>query len=144
MRKLFLIFTIILLTSCAKKHKFTDVEKQEAHLFLESIEMDIKSNKLSNSFGKNQQISENEMNEIYELRKNALGLAKQIPRNVLEKINSDLPLEFENYKKGLELRIDNFENNNPENEIKGSKLLEKWEEWYSANKNNIKIPKRKK
>jgi len=132
---------IILLVSCNSKPKFTEEEKIVAHFFIESMNLNNESIKLSNSGSAYKKISDENIQNMLQLKIQALSLAEKIPDSILTKMNPELPVEYFKYKKGLSLRIENLKRNNFESELKGSELLDEYGNWYSINVNNIKIPK---
>lgn len=78
---------------------------------------------------------------MLELKKEALTYAQMISTEVLSKMHDELPTEYENYKRGLALRIKNLEEEDVSAELEGSQLLDRWTDWYSANKRDIMIPR---
>jgi hypothetical protein len=60
---------------------------------------------------------------------------------VLDKIHPDLKRHWkEEFIEGLRLRISNWEKADMRAEIEGSALLDKFGDWYTTNKQNIRIP----
>jgi len=136
-----LILISLLILSCNSKPKFTEEEKVEARNFISSINADIESIKISNSQEAYGSISPSNVKKMLELKKEALTFAEKISDEVLLKMHEELPIEYKKYKKGLSLRIQNLESGNIESEIDGSRMIDEWADWYSANKREIKIPK---
>ena len=141
MKKLLLLLLIIFYSCDDGKPKFSEIENKQAHYFIEALNYDNESIKISNSGTAYSKIPSEEINKMLVLKKQALELAKKIPENVLVKMHKELPENYEVYKRGLKLRIKNLEEGDIQSEVEGSKLLEKWGEWFQQNKSEIKIPK---
>ena len=141
MKNKFLFGFLFFLWSCNSNPEFDNAERLKARLFLEVIEYDNQSARLSNSqkaFGK---ISLNDIAKILELQKLALLKAEEIPTDILQKMHKDLEPNFKKYMKGLRLRINNLETGNITNEMEGSRLVDEWVDWYGVHGKKIKIPK---
>ncbi len=144
MKKLLFIISItLLLVACSSKPTFNEVEGIQARYFIEALELDNESIKISNSQTPYGTIDEETVSQILELKMKSLNLAKKIPFEVLEKMHPDLPVEYSGYKVGLQLRINNLIEGDSIAEVEGSLLIKDWSDWYSKNIRNIKIPNEK-
>ena len=127
--------------SCNSNPKFDNAERLKARLFLEVIEYDNQSARLSNSQKAFTKISLNDISKILELQRLALSKAEEIPIDILQKMHKDLEPNFKKYIKGLRLRINNLETCDITNEMEGSRLVDEWVDWYGVHGKEIKIPK---
>jgi hypothetical protein len=142
MKITYLICVLLLFISCDKKPKFSEEEKRQARLFIEVIQLDNESTNLSNSGEPYGIIDTSTINRMLELKSAALEKAKLIPNSVLLKMHKDLPENFDKYKQGISLRIQNLKYGYSASEIKGSKLIDEWTDWYDQNKKDIKVLKK--
>lgn len=141
MNRLYQAIVFISILSCNSNLKYTETEKGQAKQFIESLNLDMQSIKISNSENDSTKIDAENISRILFFKTHALLKAEEIPNSVLLKMNKDLPENYSKYKKGLALRIDNLKNGNLKAEMEGSRLINEWADWYDVNKGNIKIPK---
>lgn len=141
MKNLYHAIIFISLLSCNSKIEFSETEKKQANLFIEVLDLDMQSIKISNSNEDFAKINPENISQILKLKSQALSKADEIPNSVLLKMNKDLPKYYSKYKKGLALRIDNLKNGNIKSEVEGSRLIDEWADWYNDNLNKLKIPK---
>lgn len=146
--KVYKFFNVLLISycviSCGSDHqpKFTPLEKEQAHYLLEAIELDNQAARIVNAGQANTYTSQESIDKISALRQQALSMVKRIPTGTLAKMHPDLPVRIADYKKGLALEIDCYQNRNTGSCIKGSKLLDTWADWFNAPLTDIKVPKR--
>ena len=129
---------MVLLISCNSKPKFSESEKTQARLFIEVIELDNKSINISNAHAAYESLNASDIENMLNLKVQALEKAEQIQITVLSKMNKDLPKNYRYYKKGLSVRIENLKIGNINAEVEGSKLLDEWATWYDNNKKGYK------
>ncbi len=72
----------------------------------------------------------------------ALFYAETVTNEVLDKIHPEIREHWRgDLEEGLLLRLRNFQEGNVQAEIKGSAFLDRFADWWNANKSDIKVPK---
>ena len=87
-------------------------------------------------------LASDEAAQMYAHLGEALRYAESVPEEVLRKAHPDLSEHWrDEYQRGLSLRIANYQRPNLKSEIEGSAPLDRFADWWNANKGQIRIPK---
>ncbi len=116
-------------------------EKENAGHFVQALSHSLQAIRISNAAGAGV-IPEAELSEIIRLNRAALHEAALVRDDVLDKMYPDLRRHFrEAWQPGVELVTRNLEEGDFSLEVRGQALLDRWADWYTANRAGIRIPK---
>ncbi|MDY7026345.1 MAG: hypothetical protein SVC26_08420 [Pseudomonadota bacterium] len=71
---------------------------------------------------------------------NALRYALLVREDVLFKANSELPQQYETYKKSLQISLEGYLESDNNKIMLGDQLFDQWIDWFNDNRHEIKIP----
>ena len=68
--------------------------------------------------------------------------AETVTDEVLDKVHSEIRAHWRSeFQEGIRLRLINLRHGDLEAEIKGSALLDRFGDWWNANKKDLRVPK---
>ena len=134
--------TLLCLSSLAcGSEVWSEGEKENAGHFVQALSHSLQAIRISNASGSGV-ITDAELREIIRLNKAALHEAALVRDDVLDKIHPELRRYFkEDWQRGVELVTRNLEVGDLSLEVRGQALLDRWADWYSANRAGIQIPR---
>lgn len=139
---LFLLVGLGSFSGCGDRPSWTTDDKQNVKHLFRAFEADLATVRISNRGAAFSTMSSEEVTEILRLQKEALDEARAVHDEVLSKAHPDLPQHFrDEFEKGLELKIRSIEFSDAAAGIRGAELHDRWVDWYSGHRGEIKIPK---
>jgi hypothetical protein len=132
---------LIALLSCSKDQVWTDAEKKNADYILAAFKEAQEATRISNVGGAGK-MSATDFEQIHAHQKRAYDFAVAVKDETLDKVNSTLrPHWRDELTEGLRLRMQNYPGH-PDStaEVSGSALLDRFADWWNANKRSILIP----
>ena len=147
MPRVLLIVVVLLgvqtLTACSDEPTFTEAEKTNARYITLAFREVQQAVRISNSGPAFSLVSKEDGDRITMHYQNALKYAEIVTDDVLDKVHPEIREHWRGeMEEGVRLRLINFqEKNNPQAEIRGSELLDRFGDWWNANKRDLKVPK---
>ncbi len=121
---------------------WSEAEKENAGHFVQALNHSLQAIRISNAGDPFGVITEAEVSEIIRLNRAALHEAALVRDDVLDKTHPELRRHFrEEWQRGVELVTRNLEEGNWSAEVRGAALLNRWADWYLANRAGIRVPK---
>lgn len=145
MRRALLIVVLVLvaqtLAACSDEPSFTEAEKTNARYVVLAFKEVQQAVRISNSKPGFSIISTEDWGQMTMHYQNALKYAETVTDEVLNKIHPEIRAHWRGeMEEGIRLRLINYQEDNTQAEIKGSELLDRFGDWWNANKPDIKIP----
>ena len=137
-----LLIGALTLAACSDEPSFTETEKTNArHVTLAFKEVQ-QAFRISNSKPAFSVVSAEERGRMIVHYQNALKYAETVTDEVLDKVHPEIRGHWRGeMEEGIQLRLVNFQEGDVQAEIRGSELLDRFGDWWNANKPDIKIPK---
>jgi len=124
----------------SSKPAWSDEDKRNFCHFLYSQRADGRATDISNSTSS--YASQAEVSQLLSYWRLALQEASRVSDTVLDKTHPGLREKYRNqYQSGLQYQIAAFEQRNAEYSITGAKLNSDFVDWFSAARNQFKVPK---
>ncbi len=138
-----LLMGALALAACSDEPSFTETEKTNARYITLAFREAQQAVRVSNSGPAFSLVSKEDGDRITMHYQNALKYAEIVTDDVLDKVHPEIREHWRGeMEEGMRLRLINFqEKNNPQAEIRGSELLDRFGDWWNANKRDIKVPK---
>ena len=139
----FLLIGVLALAACSDEPSFTEAEKTNARYVVLAFREAQQAVRISNSGPAFSLVSAEDSNRMAAHYEKALEYAEIVTDEVLDKVHPDIREHWRGeMEEGIRLRLLNFqEKGNVQAEIRGSELLDRFGDWWNANKPDIKVPK---
>jgi hypothetical protein len=137
-----LLIWALTLAACSDEPSFTEAEKTNARYVTLAFREAQQAVRISNSEPAFSMVSAEDRNRMTMHYQNALKFAETVTDEVLDKVHPKIRGHWRaELEEGIRLRLVNFQEGNMQAEIKGSTLLDRFGDWWNANKPDIKVPK---
>ncbi len=142
-----LVFATIFIVACSPSRSWTDEEVENAQHLSASQEAAGQSTRILNAGGPGP-VSPEDTEKIIEFSRTALSHAQQVRDDVLAKAHPQLLRHFrEEYQRSLELslEVEDWPTSLAEDTVKAIQsgiLHDRWVDWWNANMDDIRIPRR--
>ncbi len=137
-----LVIGVLVLGAYSAEPSWTDAEKANARYVVLTFREVQEANRVSNSELGYFTASTEEWGQITMHFQNAFRYAEAVNDEVLDKVHPEIREHWRNeMEEGIRLRLINFQEGSFQAEIRGSELLDRFGDWWNANKRNIKVPK---
>ncbi len=130
------------LAACSDEPSFTEDEKTNAQYVALAFGEVQQAFRISNSGPAFSQVSKEDRDRMTVHYQNALKYAETVTDEVLDKVHPEIREHWRGeMEEGIRLRLINFQEGNVKAEIRGSEFLDRFGDWWNANKPDIKVPK---
>jgi hypothetical protein len=137
-----LLIGTLALAACSDEPTFTEAEKTNARYVTLTFREVQQAVRISNSGPAFSQVSAEDSNRMAAHYEKALKYAGTVTDEVLDKVHPEIREHWRGeMEEGIRLRLVNFQEGNVQAEIRGSELLDRFGDWWNANKPDIKVPK---
>ncbi len=137
-----LLIGALALAACSEEPSWTEEEKTNARYVALAFREAQQAIQISNSWPAFSQLSAEDLSGMVAHYENALEYAERVTDEVLDKIHPEIRGHWRGeLEEGIRLRLVNFQEKNIQAEFKGSALLDRFGDWWYANKPDIKVPK---
>ena len=138
----FLIIGTLALAACSDEPTFTEAEKTNARYVALAFREAQQAVQISNSKPVFSMVSTEDRDRMTVHYQNALKYAETVTDEVLDKVHPEIRGHWRGeMEEGIRLRLVNFQEGDAQAEIRGSELLDRFGDWWNANKPDIKVPK---
>ncbi len=133
---------ILLLAACSDEPTWSEQEKTNARYITLAFGESQQAIRISNSQPAVSAISKEDREGMTMHYQTARQYAETVTDEVLDKVHSEMRAHWRNeFQEGIRLRLINLQHGDLEAEIKGSALLDRFGDWWNANKNDLRVPK---
>ena len=137
-----LVIGVLAVAACSEEPRFTDSEKTNARYVALAFREAQQAVAISNSKPAFSMVSAEDRERMIAHYQNALKFAETVTDEVLNKVHPEIRGHWRaEMEEGIRLRLINFRKGNAQAEIRGSDLLDRFGDWWNANKPDIKVPK---
>ncbi len=137
-----LLVGALALSACSDEPSFTEDEKTNARYVTLAFREVQQAFRISNGGPAFSLVSKEDRDRMTMHYQNALKYAGAVTDEVLDKVHPEIRGHWRaELEEGIRLRLVNFQEGNMQAEIKGSTLLDRFGDWWNANKPDIKVPK---
>jgi len=137
-----LLMGVLALAACSDEPTFTEAEKTNAQYVTLAFREVQQAIRISNSGPAFSLVSAEDSNRMATHYEKALKYAGTVTDEVLDKVHPEIREHWRGeMEEGIRLRLVNFQEGNVQAEIRGSELLDRFGDWWNANKPDIKVPK---
>ena len=134
-------FVLLVLAACSDEPSWTEVEKTNANYLTLAFEEIQQATRISNSQAAFSPMSKEDRVRMTMHYQNALRYAEIVTPEVSDKIHPEIREHWrDEMEKGVRLRLINLLEGNVWAEIEGSALLDRFGDWWNANKSDIRVP----
>ena len=133
---------ILLLAACSDEPTWSEQEKTNARYITLAFGESQQAIRISNSQQAFSAMSTEVRESMTMHYQTARQYAETVTDGVLDKVHSEMRAHWRNeFQEGIRLRLINLQHGDLEAEIKGSALLDRFGDWWNANKKDLRVPK---
>ncbi len=133
---------ILLLAACSDEPTWSEQEKTNARYITLAFGESQQAIRISNSQQAFSAMSTEVRESMTMHYQTARQYAETVTDGVLDKVHSEMRAHWRNeFQEGIRLRLIKLQHGDLEAEIKGSALLDRFGDWWNANKKDLRVPK---